>query len=162
EKAAGLPTPDFQTAFNNLNALSMEEMLAALDAVGSAALQKLFERRFAFARGLGMPRMEYAMSVVQNRKLPLIAPGDLLSTGQVTTAAKFLGTAAPTKAQFTLKILAVDTQSVTESSVRAKHIQAMKDILANQGGAFELDVTSHPSTLPIGEIKSQESIDKLN
>jgi hypothetical protein len=149
------------TAFGMLNSLSMEEMLQALTAVGRPVLQSLFARRFAFARGLGMPRMEYAMSVALNRKLPLIAPGDLLKTSQVQTAARFLGTGAPTRASFDLRVLGVDTLAVTQPSKRAKQIQEMKDVFASQGGAFELDVASHPSKLSIGEIKSQENRDKL-
>jgi hypothetical protein len=37
-----------------------------------------------------MPRIDYALSVVQNGALPAIAPGDLQTTGQVQTAQEFL------------------------------------------------------------------------
>lgn len=53
----------WQDAFLNLNALSMQEMLASLSSLSAAKLDKLIQRRFAYKGGVDMPRMEYAWTV---------------------------------------------------------------------------------------------------
>jgi hypothetical protein len=76
-------------AFTLLNGLSMTHMLELLDSVN---VQELVDRRTGYSSGVNMPRIEYAMYVVQNRQLPAAAPGDLPQTGQVEEARAFLGT----------------------------------------------------------------------
>jgi flagellum-specific peptidoglycan hydrolase FlgJ len=81
---------DWRQAFLNLNGLNMYEMLRALDGLSPDRRDALAGQRQAFRDMVNMPRIEYAMAVVQTGRLPAMAPGDLAATGQVQTAAEFL------------------------------------------------------------------------
>ncbi len=81
---------DWRQAFLNLNGLNMYEMLRALDGLSPDRRDALVGQRQAFRDMVNMPRIEYAMAVVQTGRLPSMAPGDLAATGQVQTAAEFL------------------------------------------------------------------------
>ena len=81
---------DWRQAFLNLNGLNMYEMLRALDGLSPARRDTLMSQRQTFRNLVNMPRIEYAMAVVQTRQLPSVAPGDLAATGQVQTAVEFL------------------------------------------------------------------------
>jgi hypothetical protein len=76
------------------NGLNMYEMLRALEALrGAESEADIQSFRTALTAGSGAvnaPRMEYALSVVVDRRLPATAPGDLAATGQVATARAFL------------------------------------------------------------------------
>jgi flagellum-specific peptidoglycan hydrolase FlgJ len=88
EEAAG--QNDWREAFLNLNGLNMYEMLRALDGLSPDRRGALKSQRAAFRGMVNMPRIEYAVAVVETRQLPSEAPGDLATTGQVQTAAEFL------------------------------------------------------------------------
>jgi D-alanyl-D-alanine carboxypeptidase-like protein len=80
---------DWRSAIFNLNGLSMYEMLRSLQALDTEDIASL---RAALTRLEGAvygPRIEYALSVVVNRRVPTTAPGDLEATGQVTVARTF-------------------------------------------------------------------------
>jgi hypothetical protein len=128
------------TAFQNLNALSMEEMLASLSSLPAATLDNLIQRRFAYKAGVGMPRMEYAWTVVKTRKLPLVAPDDLLQTGQVGTAAGFLKTTAPAGPRVTLRLIVFTDSIVKNRGLFAELKKKAEQVLASQGNGFKLDV----------------------
>lgn len=86
---------DWRSAFMYLNGLNMEEMLSGLDALDGTILQQLADLRAAYAERVNMPRIEYALFVVQQSMLPAYAPGDLASTSfsprsQVQDAVQFL------------------------------------------------------------------------
>lgn len=83
-------------AFLNLNGLSMYEMLRGIAALDEAGRAALFGQRGQFVQFVDMPRIEYAWNVVQTRRLPSEAPGDLRETGQVGDAIAFLASRAPT------------------------------------------------------------------
>ena len=76
------------------NGLNMREMLRALEALrGAEAEADIQSFRTALATRSGAvnsPRIEYALSVVVDRKLPATAAGDLATTGQVADAKAFL------------------------------------------------------------------------
>ena len=81
---------DWREAFLNLNGLNMHEMLRALDGLAPDRRDALASQRQDFRNMVNMPRIEYAIAVVRNGQLPSLAPGDLVATGQVQTAAEFL------------------------------------------------------------------------
>ncbi|HEY2014023.1 MAG TPA: hypothetical protein VGH38_11015 [Bryobacteraceae bacterium] len=138
------------TAFQNLNALNMEEMLAALSAIPGTTLDKLIARRFAFKTGVDMPRMEYAWTVVKNKALPRVAPGDLSQTGQVGMAQQFAKKAPPTS--MTLNLLVFTDTLVTNRTLFGELKTKAEAILAAQGAGFKLDVVKHPNDLNMQEI----------
>src|SRR5262245_64773970 len=85
----------WRDAFLQLNGLDMWEMLRALAALDRQDLNDLWTNQTAFLGAIpwgrdAMPRMEYARSVVVDRRLPSSAPGDLQATGQVGDAVEFL------------------------------------------------------------------------
>lgn len=81
---------DWREAFLNLNGLNMYEMLRALDELPPARRSELINERPSFRNMVNMPRIEYAITVVQTGQLPPSAPDDLAVTGQVQTAEEFL------------------------------------------------------------------------
>jgi hypothetical protein len=81
---------EWRNAFLNLNGLNMFEMLRAMEALSSNQRSSLMRQGQAFSRLVNMPRIAYALAVVQDSLLPRTAPGDLLGTGQVQTAQEFL------------------------------------------------------------------------
>jgi flagellum-specific peptidoglycan hydrolase FlgJ len=81
---------DWREAFLNLNGLNMYEMLRVLDELAPDRRSALKSQREAFRGTVNMPRIEYAIAVIETRQLPSEAPGDLAATGQVQTAAEFL------------------------------------------------------------------------
>jgi hypothetical protein len=87
---------DWANALLLANGLSMEEMLSGMVAFGAPLLSELRAQSTALRAGVNLPRIQYAMDVVQNRRLPAVAPGDLAATGQVEAARRFLqGLSAP-------------------------------------------------------------------
>jgi hypothetical protein len=89
----------WRAAFLNLNGLNMFEMLRALAALDPGDLDDLWNQHAGNGGDVNMPRIEYAFTVVLNRRLhlglPMTAPGDLLSTGQLGDAQNFLAESAP-------------------------------------------------------------------
>jgi hypothetical protein len=82
-------------AFENLNRLSMYEMLRALAALDPEDLRELGEMRFGWSDKVNMPRIDYAFEVVSERHLPETVPGELRETGQVGDAQSFLTRPTP-------------------------------------------------------------------
>jgi hypothetical protein len=86
---------DWRSAFLNLNGLNMFEMLRGLAAIDPDDLSDLMRMKAASANQVNMPRIEYAAEVVQTRRLPKDAPGDLQQTGQVQDARNFIAKPTP-------------------------------------------------------------------
>jgi flagellum-specific peptidoglycan hydrolase FlgJ len=81
---------DWREAFLNLNGLNLYEMLRALDGLAPDRRDALASQRQDFRDMVNMPRIEYAIAVVETGRLPSMAPGDLAATVQVQTAVEFL------------------------------------------------------------------------
>jgi hypothetical protein len=81
---------DWQRAFYYLNGMSMTDMLNSLEGLQAPILNQVISQRANYANGVNMPRIEYALFVVQQHSLPSSAPGDLSVTGQVQDARNFL------------------------------------------------------------------------
>ncbi|HEY9639176.1 MAG TPA: DUF2272 domain-containing protein [Coleofasciculaceae cyanobacterium] len=88
--ARAVANSDWRQAFLNLNGLNMFEMVRALDVLSASQRFKLINQRQSFAGLVNTPRINYALTVVQDNLLPSVVPGDLQSTGQVATAQDFL------------------------------------------------------------------------
>ena len=104
ERAAA--SGDWREAFLNLNGLNMFETLRALDGLSRDERKILMDQRQTYRDIVNMPRIEYAVAVVETGRLPSSAPGDLAATGQVQTATEFLkgrGSRRPTVGQMTQK-----------------------------------------------------------
>jgi len=82
---------DWRNAVLNLNALNMYEMLRSLKALDPNDFTDLRLALTALSGSVNGPRIEYAISVVVNGKLPATSPGDLEATGQVAIARTFQG-----------------------------------------------------------------------
>jgi D-alanyl-D-alanine dipeptidase len=80
---------DWQNAVFNLNGLSMYEMLRSLQALDTDDIASLRAALTGLEGAVYGPRIEYALSVVVNRRVPTTAPGDLEATGQVAVARAF-------------------------------------------------------------------------
>lgn len=80
----------WDTAYTNLNGLSMREMLLSLNNLTREKREEFWAVRDPYGKACDLPRIEYALAVVNDRKLPKEAPGDLESTGQVKQAKDFL------------------------------------------------------------------------
>ena len=72
------------------NGLNMYEMLRAFKALDTSDINSFRTALIANQSVVNAPRMEYALSVVENNKLPATAPGDLDQTGQVNDARQFV------------------------------------------------------------------------
>lgn len=81
---------NWREAFLNLNGLNMFEMLRALDGLSLEQRSSLMSQRQNFRGMVNMPRIEFAVTVVDRDTLPPFAPGDLAATGQVKAAEEFL------------------------------------------------------------------------
>ena len=132
---------EWQNAFRNLNALSMDEMLRTLSTTKFSTIDELFLHRFAFREWYNMPRMEYAWTVVKTKSLPLVVPGDLLATGQLGTAMLFVKKAPPPPK--TLQLHVFRDVLIKEKS-RFKELRTRaEEIIKAQGDAFKLDILEH-------------------
>jgi hypothetical protein len=88
---------EWKAAYEYCNGLNMYEMLRGLDSLGSALLNDMRAQMATLSvwGGPNMPRIKYAMDVVQLGKLPTDAVGDLKATGQVQDASNFLAAQKP-------------------------------------------------------------------
>lgn len=81
---------DWRSAYLNANGLSMTEMLSGFAELPRPLLLELKGAGATFGGSIDLPRVQYAVQVVETRTLPAVAPGDLAATGQVDVARKFL------------------------------------------------------------------------
>jgi hypothetical protein len=88
-KSAALAT-NWPTAIMYSNGLNMYEMLRGLDSLPRNFLNNLQAQLGNFVNRYNTERINYAIEVVKNYKLPARAPGDLEATGQVQDAKVFL------------------------------------------------------------------------
>lgn len=72
------------------NGLNMYEMLRAFKALDDSDIRNFRAALTANQTIVNAPRMEYALSVIQDNRLPAAAPGDLDETGQVNDARQFV------------------------------------------------------------------------
>jgi Domain of unknown function (DUF4329) len=87
-------TKNYAKAATYLNGMSMAEILPALASIGA-------DHRAPFAAGLiglidqiNVPRLAFAINVVNDLSVPASAPGDLAATGQVEEARRFVAVPA--------------------------------------------------------------------
>jgi hypothetical protein len=149
---SAVTSKDWKSAFIHLNGLSMYDMLRALAELSAATLNALIAQRFVLT-SVNMGRMEYAWTIVKTREFPLVAPSDLLKTGQVQDAALWLKKPAPSAPRVTLN-LTVFIDSIVDVAKHARVellTRRAQEILGWQGGGFRLDVRIHPAVIPFKE-----------
>ncbi len=73
-----------------LNGMSMAEILPALASIGSDHRGKFAMALVGLIGQIGVPRLVYAINVVNDLQVPPSAPGDLMATGQVDEARRFV------------------------------------------------------------------------
>ena len=81
---------DWDTAIYYLNGLNMYEMLRSLASLPPEILLAAQWPLLQYVNRYNVPRMQYALRVVIERRLPSPPPGDLRETGQERTAQEFL------------------------------------------------------------------------
>jgi len=81
---------DWDRAYYYLNGLNMYEMLRSLAQLRPQTLISMQWQGLQYVRQYNIPRIEYALRVVIERRLPVGPPGDLRETGQERTAQEFL------------------------------------------------------------------------
>jgi hypothetical protein len=129
---------DWSTAYLYANGLNMEEMLSAFASLSKVLLSEMKGSSEPYRGRIDMPRVQYAMQVVQTRTLPGVAPGDLSSTGQVGVARRFLATSTvvhastPSDASGGLKAI---IRALDEKRLRAdmNNVSGQLRALANDG-----------------------------
>jgi hypothetical protein len=82
-------TRSWRDAVLNLNGLNMYEMLRCLKTLDANDIAGLRGALATLGGAVNGPRLEYALTVVVDRRIPATAPGDLATTGQVTEARRF-------------------------------------------------------------------------
>jgi hypothetical protein len=142
----------WQNAYNECNGCPMFAMLDGMEEIGPALLSDMRSQMpvFDVPGGPNMPRIRFAMDVVQTGKVPTPPPG--LPNDQVTEAKTFLahrksagaGGAAPKR----LKIAIFWTRSAQYESVSSSLIQKARDLLKANKNMFTLDVLPNRTILP--------------
>lgn len=87
---AAVASNTWRDAFLNLNGLNMFELLRSLDELSVDRRNQLICARPSFLGLVDIPRIDYALSAIQNDALPASPPGNLPATGQVQTVQEFL------------------------------------------------------------------------
>uniref|UniRef100_UPI00405601CC peptidoglycan-binding domain-containing protein n=1 Tax=Candidatus Electronema sp. TaxID=2698783 RepID=UPI00405601CC len=85
-----LAANNWRNAFLNLNGLKMYEMLRALDELPPDRLNALMAQRHRYVNMVNLPRIEFALHVVENRAVIVPAPQSL-PADQIQIAGSFLG-----------------------------------------------------------------------
>jgi hypothetical protein len=134
--------PDWPTAMRSCNGLSMYEMLRGLDSLPRNVLDDMRAQLVFYAGMYGVDRINYAMDVVKDRRLPQVAPGDLDSTGQVQDAKNFLASAGSAHAgsQKRLKVALFWTRNAQVESISPGLVQKAQGVLHGNGNQLTLHV----------------------
>jgi predicted chitinase len=81
---------EWDVAVTTYNGLNMTEMLKGLAALPGPVAETFRQQSAARLGAVNGPRINYALDVFFNHRLPIRAPGDLKDTGQVQDAWNFL------------------------------------------------------------------------
>jgi len=156
---------DWKAAYEYCNGLNMYEMLRGLDSLGPTLLNSMRAQMpiFAVWGGPNMPRIKYAMDVVQFRKLPADVPGDLKATGQVQDAINFLAARKPAAApKKMLKVVLFWTTAAQGESLSTRLVQKAQDFLLRNGDRFTLHVRPERTVLPFqGDVLDKVETDQV-
>jgi hypothetical protein len=144
---------DWANAVRYCNGLNMYEMLRGLDDLPRSLLDDMRAQLALFTGMYFIERINYAIDVVQLRKLPAIAPGDLSQTGQVQEAVSFLATAPKLRPSSVkhLKVTLFWTVFAQNESVSSGLIQKAQELLHNNGNQYTLDVLRNRTILPVSQ-----------
>jgi|GEM_PF-1639050 len=150
---------NWPTAVSKCNGLSMYEMLRGLDSLPRNLLDDMRAQLGIFASGFGggVDRINYAIDVVKNRRLPATAPGDLNATGQVQDARNFLAAARGVHegSKKKLQVALFWTMNARSEAVSSPLIQRAQDLFRGNGDQFTLDVLRVHTELPTNQDLSE-------
>lgn len=148
---------NWQTAISNCNGLNMYEMLRGLDSLPRNMLEDLRAQLVIFVPGLSAERINYAIDVVKNRRLPATVPGDLSTTGQVQDARNFLNSARAVHegSKKKLQVALFWTMNARGEGVSSSLIQKAQDLFHGNGDLFTLDVLRVHTDLPTNQDLSE-------
>lgn len=138
-------------AIKYCNGLSMTEMLEGLDSLGPGLLAEFAAQLSVSGSGTFTARIDWAIQVVQLRKIPDgPAPGDLAQTGQVEVARKFLAKPkAKPAGKKKLKLTLFWTKGALTETVTPTLVQKAQDFLKANGDQFVLDISYRKNVLDI-------------
>lgn len=148
---------NWSTAVPTCNGLNMYEMLRGLDSLPRNLLEDLRAQLVIFVPGLSAERINYAIDVVKNRRLPATAPGDLNATGQVQDARNFLNSvrAVHEGSKKKLQVALFWTMNARGEGVSSSLIQKAQDLFHGNGDQFTLDVLRVHTDLPTNQDLSE-------
>jgi hypothetical protein len=148
----------WQTAYNESNGCPMFAMLDGMEEIGPALLADMRAQMAVYDvwGGPNMPRIRFAMDVVQTGQIPTAPPG--LPDDQVADARTFLahrksgtpGGGAPMR----LKISLFWTRNAQHEAVSSGLIQKARDLLKANQNRFNLDVRPDRTILPIDKTQN--------
>jgi hypothetical protein len=150
----------WQTAYNECNGCPMFAMLDGMEEIGPALLADMRAQMAVYDvwGGPNMPRIRFAMDVVQTGRIPTPPPG--LPDDQVAEARTFLahrksggpGGGTPTRR---LKIALFWTRAAQHEAVSSALIQKARDLLKANKNLFHLDVLPDRTILPIDKTQNE-------
>jgi hypothetical protein len=154
---------DWKVAYDECNGLNMTDMLDSLQAIGLSLLRDMRAQMpiYNVWGGPGMPRIQFAMDVVEFRKIPADIPSDL-PPQQVQDAKNFLSHNSG-RAVADLKRIRIGlfwTKAAQGEGLSTRLIQRARDLLRDNHTGFELDVFSFRSDLAFeGEVLAQPDVE---
>jgi hypothetical protein len=150
---------DWKRAYDECNGLPMADMLDSLQALGLPLLRDMRAQMpiFDVWGGPNMPRIRFAMDVVEFRKIPDNVPMDL-PKDQVQDAGNFLKRSSG-KAASDIKRIRIAlfwTKEAQGEGISTQLVQKARDLLRSNNTGFELDVLYFRSDLDFkGEVLAQ-------
>lgn len=152
----------WKVAYDECNGLNMVDMLDCLNQLGSELLGSMRAQMAIYDvwGGPNMPRIRFAMDVVQLRRVPE-APSDLPSD-QVKNARDFLERShgSPVASTKRIRIALFWTKAARGESVSTLLVQKARDLLRANKAGFELDVFHSRRDLDFpGEVQAESDVE---
>jgi hypothetical protein len=152
----------WKIAYDECNGLNMVDMLDCLQDIGPDLLRDMRAQMpiYDVWGGPNMPRIRFAMDVVELRKIP--APPADLPADQVQNARDFLarrsGRAIAGLKQ--IRIALFWTEAARTESVSTHLVQRARDLLRNNQAGFDLDVFYYRANIDFkGEVLAESDVD---
>lgn len=92
---ASVRAQNWADAYRQFNGLDMYEQIHAYAALAAQTRVAFWAQRFTHGNGLNLPRMQFAVEVVNEHRMPATTPIDVSSTQQDEVAREFLAPIAP-------------------------------------------------------------------
>ena len=147
---AAAKAKNWKTAYDECNGCPMYYMLDSMHEIGPQLLADMRAQMAIFNVGGGpnMPRILFAMDVVQTRKIP--TPPTDLPADQVANAHAFLASGAgqAISAKKKIRIALFWTENAWPESLSSNLVQKARELLRDNHAPFELDVLQFHTKIP--------------